>query len=271
MTKIKLWISDIDGTLINYDSTMTDRMKNLINKLNKIDFKLVLSTGRMFQGAKFAADNFNLKTPVVCYQGAVVRTKDEVLWRVFVKENLAREVIGFLKERKIHTHVYNNDILWVEDDNKKIMHEYCYNRGTTYSVIDNFDKLDLSSGCEKLLAVIYDQKLMAEIKEELAKKYKGILNIVQSSKMYLEITDKEASKGAALNFLKKYWNLSDEEVIASGDQDNDIELLKNAHYKVCVGKNSEKLAQIANYHCNSVNSDELVDLVEELILSWELV
>ncbi len=266
MTKIKLWISDIDGTLINYDSTMTQRMKNLIEKLNKINFKLVLSTGRMYQGAQFAADNFNLSTPVVCYQGAVVRTKDEILWRVALKDKLAYEIIDYLKQKKIHTHVYNNDILWVEDDNKEIMTQYCHNRGTTYSVIDDFYKLDLSSGCEKLLAVIYDEKLMQEVKEELTYKYKGILNIVQSARMYLEINDKNASKGQALNFLKKYWNLSDEEIIASGDQDNDIELLKNAHYKVCVGNNSQKLAQIANYRVTSVNSDELVDLVEELVL-----
>jgi hydroxymethylpyrimidine pyrophosphatase-like HAD family hydrolase len=107
---------------------------------------------------------------------------------------------------------------------------------------------------------------MQEVKKELSEKYKGILTIVQSSPIYLEINDIEASKGKALDFLKEYWNLSDDEVIASGDQDNDIELLEHAGHKVCVGSNSEKLKNIANYHCKSVNSDELVDLIERLVL-----
>ena len=84
--------------------------------------------------------------------------------------------------------------------------------------------------------------------------------------MYLEISDKNASKGKALDFLKSYWDLKDEEILASGDQDNDIELLEHAGIKVCVGDNSEKLKEIAQYHCKDVNSNELVDLIERIVL-----
>ena len=125
MTKIKLWISDIDGTLMNYDGSYTPRMKELIEKIKKSDTKLVLATGRMFMGAEFVANKFNLNTPIVCYQGAVVRTKDKILWQSPIKNDVAIEIIKYLKEKNIHTHVYNNDILYVEDDNKKIMSEYC--------------------------------------------------------------------------------------------------------------------------------------------------
>ena len=174
-------------------------------------------------------------------------------------------IIDYLKSRNIHTHVYNDDILYVEDDNKKIMSEYCDNRGTTYEVIDDFKELKLN-GVPKILGVIEDKNLMQEVKKELSEKYKNVLTIVQSSPIYLEINDIEASKGKALDFLKEYWNLSDNEVIASGDQDNDIELLQHAGLKACVGSNSQKLKEIAQHHCSSVDSDELVDLIERLVL-----
>ncbi len=265
MTKIKLWVSDIDGTLMNYDGSYTPRMAKLIEKINNSDCKLILATGRMFMGADFVAQKFNLNNPIICYQGAVVRTKDEILWQAPIKNEIALEIIDYLKSKNIHTHVYNDDILYVEDDNKKIMSEYCDNRGTTYVVIDDFNKLKLN-GVPKVLGVIEDKTLMQEIKKELSEKYKGILTIVQSSPIYLEINDINASKGKALDFLKEYLNLSDDEVIATGDQDNDIELLEHAGIKVCVGSNSEKLRNIAQYHCSSVNSDELVDLIEGLVL-----
>ena len=265
MTKIKLWISDIDGTIMNYDGSYTKEMEAIIAKINKSNSKLVLATGRMFMGAQFAADNFNIKTPVVCYQGAVVRTKEKVLWCSPVKNDIAREIIDYLRKNKIHTHIYNDDILYIENYDKRIMDEYCYGRGTFYQQVKSFDDIKLNC-VAKILAVIENPALMQKTKKELSELYKNKLTIVQSSPKYLEINDIGASKGAALNFLKQYWNLNDNEVIASGDQDNDIEMLKNAGVGVCVGNNSKKLADIAQYHCKSVNSNELVNIIESLVL-----
>ena len=59
MTKIKLWISDIDGTLINYDGSCTPLMMDVIKKVNNSSAKLILATGRMYMGAKYASDKFN--------------------------------------------------------------------------------------------------------------------------------------------------------------------------------------------------------------------
>lgn len=264
MTKIKLWISDIDGTLMNYDGSTTAKMREIIEKVNNSDVKLILATGRMFAGAQYAAQKFNIENPIVCYQGAVVRTKEEILWQAPVNIDIARQIIDFLRLRKIHTHVYNEDILYVEDDNKKIMSQYCDGRGTTYEVA-NFDDLKLTS-VPKILAVIEDKDIMKKIKQELIDNYGGDLTIVQSSPIYLEINDKNASKGNALNFLKKYYNLKTEEILASGDQDNDIDMLKNAGIKISVGKNSKNLILCADYKCENVNSDELPKLIERFVL-----
>lgn len=265
MSKIKLWISDIDGTIMNYDGSYTPEMKNIIEKINKTtNIKFVLATGRMFDGAYHEAKKFDIKTPVVCYQGAVIRTKDEILWQNLVNNTLAKEIISYFHQKNIHTQVYNNDILYIDDDDKNIMNVYCNGRGTNYTVVKSLLDLELNS-VAKILAVIQDKTLMEETKNELTKKYHGILTIVQSSPIYLEVNDKNASKGHALNFLKEYWNIKTEETLASGDQDNDIELLNNAGIKICVGNNSEKLASIADFRCKNVNSNELVRLVEKYI------
>ena len=263
MKKIKLWISDIDGTLMNYDGSVTERMQNLIKKINSSDIKLVLATGRMFMGAYHAAKSFNNTNPVVCYQGAVVRTKDEILWQSTIKDELVLEILDYLKQNDVHTHLYFNDTLYVEDDNKQIMNVYCNGRGTVYEVVDDFKALKPHS-IPKILGVIEEKNKMERIKHELSEKYVDELTIVQSSSCYLEITNKGVSKGLALEFLKKYWNLSDDEVLATGDQDNDIELIKHAGHSACVGFNSEELRRIAKYKIESVNSDGLVDLVERL-------
>lgn len=264
MKKIKLWVTDIDGTIMNYDSSYTKEMADLISELDKHGVKFVLATGRMFMGAQFVANKFNLNTPIICYQGAMVRQGDTILWHAPLKKNIAVEIIKYLKDKNIHTNVYDDNKLFVEDDNKKIMDAYCNNRGTTYEVVDDFLKLPLNS-VSKILGVILDNDLMQEVKKELQERYKGVLTIVQSSAWYLEITDIKASKGHALNFLKDYWNLDTDVVLASGDQDNDIELLREAGIKVCVGNNSKELKEIANYCAKDVNSNELVEIVKRFL------
>ena len=189
MKKIKLWISDIDGTLMNYDGSVTSRMQNLIKKINDSDTKLVLATGRMFMGAYHAAKQFQNENPVVCYQGAVVRTKDEILWQSTIKDELVCEILEYLRQNDIHTHLYFNDTLYVEDDNKRIMDVYCNGRGTVYKVVDDFLALKPHS-IPKILGVIEDSRKMERIKLELSEKYNSELTIVQSSSCYLEITNK---------------------------------------------------------------------------------
>lgn len=261
---IKLWISDIDGTLINYEGSYTKELFELIKKVRNSGIKVVLATGRMYMGAKFACDNFRITdTPVVCYQGAVVRTDKEILYKNLVDNKIVKEVIKYLRKNKIHTHIYNDDILYVEDDNKRIMQQYCEGRGTTYQVINSFDELTLNN-VPKILAVIEDKNSMEKIKQELKEKYKGTLAIVQSAPMYLEINDIKATKGSALCFLKKYWSLADDEVIASGDQDNDVEMLKEAGFSISVGSNSKKIKEVAKYQAKDVNSNELVKIIEEI-------
>lgn len=264
MTKIKLWISDIDGTIMNYDGSYTAEMKDLIEKINSSDVKFVLATGRMFDGAYHEVKKFRINSPVVCYQGAVVRTKDEILWQRPVETSLVKTILKYFKDKDIHTHLYENDILYVDDDNKRIMNSYCKGRGTNYTVVDSLLDVKLTS-VPKVLAVIEDKNIMEQVKSDLKEKFKGVLAIVQSSPVYLEVNDINASKGNALNFLKQYWNIKTEEVLASGDQDNDIDLLKHAGIKVCVGDNSSKLAQIADFKCKDVDSNELVEIVKRYI------
>ena len=82
----------------------------------------------------------------------------------------------------------------------------------------------------------------------------------------MEITDPNATKGAALNFLKDYWGIKQNEVLATGDQDNDYEMLKNAGIKVAMENASQKLKEIADYICPNVKEDGVCKAIERYIL-----
>ena len=77
--------------------------------------------------------------------------------------------------------------------------------------------------------------------------------------------DHEA-KGNALKQLMDMWNISADEVLASGDQDNDIELLRAAGVRVAMQNASNKLKDVANYIAPDVHDDGWAEAIERFVL-----
>ena len=264
MNNIKLLITDIDGTVLNEKCEYTPKLKNLFQVLTNNGVRVVLATGRMFMGADPVRKQLELKTPVVCYQGAMVREGDKILHRASVKNEIAKEVIETSRKKGFHLNLYNDDVLIVEDDNKKFMEDYTKGRHTTYKVVNSFDEVKLNV-VSKLLAIVYDENELLKLQEEMKEQFKGRLTIVRSHKYYLEFTDPKATKGEALKFLSNYWGIKKEEIMASGDQDNDFDMLQNAGIKIAMGNASPKLKEIADFICPTINEDGLSFAIEKYI------
>ena len=264
-TDIKLLITDIDGTVVDENCKFTPTIKTYFKELTSRGIKVVLATGRMFDGADGVRKELGLETPVVCYQGAMVRKENEILHKSFVSPDIAREIIEISRKENFHINLYNNDKLIVEDDNKEMMFDYTNGRHTTYLAVDSFDNVKLEN-IPKLLAIVYDEEKLFDLRERMQKKFAGVLSVVRSHKHYLEFTNINATKGSALNFLKNYWNIKKEEVMASGDQDNDFEMLENAGLKIAMGNASPKLKEIADFICPTIQNDGLSKAIEKFIL-----
>ncbi len=261
---IKLLITDIDGTVLNEKCEYTKEIKSLFNKLSLAGVKVVLATGRMFMGADPVREELGLNTPVVCYQGAMIRSGNNILHSSSVSHNLAREIIKISREKNFHLNLYNDDSLIVEDDNKLFMEDYTKGRHTTYKVVNSFDEVKLGV-VSKLLAIVYDEQKLLDLQLEMEKILKGKIAVVRSHKYYLEFTDPMATKGEALKFLSKMWGIKKEEIMASGDQDNDYDMLLNAGIKIAMGNASPKLKSIADYICPPIQEDGLSFAIKKYI------
>ncbi len=264
---IKLVVTDIDGTILGDCNIFRPKVLETVRKLEEMNIPVVLATGRVYNGVWPAAEQLGLKTPIICSQGSILRQGNEILWKRPVEHNLVREIIEFLREKGVHTNLYNDDKILVEDEN--YMDEYSTGRFVTYEVIDNFDDIKLGT-VSKLLAITHDENEMQTLSKELKERYGNVLNIVRSHKYYLEITDIEASKGNALKHLADLWGIEQCEIFASGDQDNDIDLLLCAGVRVATEHASEGLKKVADYICAHPDCDGWADAVEKYVLKGVL-
>ena len=245
---IKMVVTDLDGTIVNADSDISKTDRQTINKLNKKGVKVVLATGRMFRATYPVLEDLELDTPIIAYQGGLVKEfygKQDVLYAKYTDKTLAHEVIDYFRSKNVHINIYVNDVLYVENDDEYIK-KYIENRNIVYTVVDDLKKVEMN-GLHKVLGIDKDPQKIIEVTTELKEKYKEKLYIIRSTPYFCEVSNLRASKAAALCFLRDYWGFKPDEVLAIGDQDNDIDMIEAAGVGVAMGNGTENLKSSADF------------------------
>jgi len=259
---IKLIATDIDGTILKHNYEFSQKVKDCICKLMQDGIKVVLVTGRMYSATHHITKELGLDTPVITYQGGLVKYNEETLYERHLDSECAKEILKWAKENDIHVNLYLNDELYVEKDSPTIRRYI--KQGISKFKIKSFDKVKLEKINKMLLIDFEDENKVTMWKEYLAVKYPD-LAIVKSTPHFCEIGHSESTKGHALKFLYNHWNIKKEEVLAIGDQNNDIELLSAGGVKVAMGNATEELKAVADYVTDTINNDGFVKAVERFV------
>lgn len=261
---IKLVATDIDGTILIPEGKFRESVKFCIKELKERGVRVVLVTGRMNKAALLIRDELDLDTPVVSYQGGLVNDGGKILYERYLSEDSAKKLIEWAKSENIHINLYNDDILYSEFDNYEIQ-RYAGIQHVDY-VVEDFSKIK-KDRVNKILAIDYNNEdRISKYEKELPKLFPD-LYIIKSTPYFLEFSNPEASKYCAVKFLQRHWGLKDNEILAIGDQNNDIALLEAGGIKVAMGNATEELKTVANYVTESVYDDGFVRAIEKFVLS----
>ena len=260
---IKMVATDIDGTILGYDFVFRPSVKKCIKKLQEDGVKVVLVTGRMHYAAEKIAKQLEITTPLVSYQGGLIKEQGEngrVLYEKTLSPTRAKEIIKWSKENNIHMNLYMNDVLYVENDNIAIR-RYTGERFIPYEVC-NFDDLEIDN-VNKMLGIDFDDAERVTGWVDYLRERMPELYIVKSTPYFCEITNNEAKKSCAVEFLSKYWGIKKEEILAIGDQNNDIELLKAGGISVAMGNGTSELKKCADFVTDTIDNDGFAKAIEE--------
>jgi len=258
---IKMVVSDIDGTIYTPEAGITSEVKRCIQNLEKSGIKFVLATGRTYASSKYMADLTGVKCPLIAYQGALVCSYEgRVLDAKYLDADSARKIIADFRKRGIHLNVYADDTLYVEEDDEYIK-DYIGDKGIDYFKVNSFDELDFSK-LNKMLAIRYDEKFIDDLILELRNTYPEIYT-VKSFKYFCEIADKNVSKGNAVKFLASMYGINENEVLAIGDQNNDIEMIKTAGIGIAMGNGTPEIKAQADYITDTVQNNGFIKALQK--------
>ena len=258
---IKMVATDIDGTILPYGEEFRPAVLDCINELGKKGVKVVLVTGRMHSSTVPLAKKLGLNTPVISYQGGLIKEMNgNTLYQSNLPVQSAKEIIKWGRQNKIHLNLYLDDNLFVEEDNE-IIQFYIKGKFVNYKVC-SFDDLEIKD-VNKLLAIdIHNPDRVSQWVEILKEKYPQ-LYIVKSTPYFCEIGPSDAKKSISVDFLRNYWGFKKEEVLTIGDQNNDIDLVECGGIGVAMGNGTDELKRCADYITDTCDNDGFVKAIEK--------
>jgi hypothetical protein len=225
---------------------------------------VVLVTGRMFQSVRPYALEAGLDDPVVCYQGAVVAEPVSGRWlrHVPIPLDLARETIAALNEEGFGLNCYVNDQLYVAQVTPEARRYADFQHLQLHAVGNLLEWLEEPP---TKLVVIDDPEVLDGLEQRMLDRFAGRLYISKSLPYFLEFASPDVTKAAGLDFLSEDVGFSRERTVAFGDGENDVELVEWAAYGVAVANANERVKQVADFMCPSVDEEGVAQVLEAFL------
>jgi Cof subfamily protein (haloacid dehalogenase superfamily) len=222
---------------------------------------VVLVTGRMFQSVRRYALEAGIDDPVVCYQGAVVAEPVSGRWlrHIPIPLELAREAIAALNEQGFGLNCYVDDELYVAEVTDAAKRYADFQHIALHAVGDLLDWLERPP---TKLVVIDDPHVLDDLKQRMLDRFAGRLYISKSLPYFLEFASPDVTKAAGLEFLAEHLGFTRERTVAFGDGENDIELVDWAAYGVAVDNADDRVKEIADFVCPSVDEEGVAQVLE---------
>jgi Cof subfamily protein (haloacid dehalogenase superfamily) len=260
---------DLDGTVLRRNLRITRETITALQRLRDRGMRLVVATGRRFEDAKEYAERlgFAQGDPVICYGGSMVRRiNGETLLHRTLSGELSTEVLEWAARRGLHARVFvDGGIVTSPDTPAALEHLKRYGE-PGISVVESPARWLEEGGEEptKLVIVDYPDNIGNWL-EEARGAFAGRLFVTRSLPHYVEIGGLEGTKSKALQFLCARWGIERDRVLAFGDADNDVDMLRFAGRGVAVGGMTGEVREAADDVVPGVDEDGVARYVDKLL------
>lgn len=246
-----IFVTDMDGSLLNNKSELNNYTIDKINKISELGHLVVLASGRSLMGMVKYYRLLNLKTPIISLNGAFIKYPDGNVKAYYIKPNLVKELYEnnstILKSMMLNE---PNNIISFKH-NKEL--EQIFN-GDNYDEVTLYDN---NKTYDKVLNVIclIDDKDRTKFEaffdgKEISPRYWGSYN----GNAFYDIYQNNISKATAIKEVLNYYNTSTNNLFTFGDGVNDVEMLKLSSNGVAM-KNGLDVVKKAATHVTAFDNN----------------
>lgn len=268
---LKMIVSDLDSTLLKDDKTISDINYEYINRAIDKGILFVLATGRLLISALNYKEQLNSNIPVIASNGAVLTDEeDSVIYKEAVSYDILKKLDQIALEVDIPLYFSSEDHIYsrVSRTNDKYIKNNFNNKLDKRIKVERYN--DISYLVENEIDILkstfisYIPGNLDKIPDKL-KDIEGI-SVTSSGSHNIEIAKEGIDKAKALEYLSKEKNIRPENILAIGDNLNDIGMIKFAGLGVSVSNGENEVLKHADIVTVSNEEDALAKIIKEYIL-----
>jgi len=264
-SKIRLLLSDVDGTLVPHDKILTKRTLKVVKDLHDAGIIFALTSSRPPRGLRMYIDPLELSTPIGAFNGGMIIEPDQrILAERTIDDEIVATIIGLLDEHDVSVWVYRGQEWYVRDlDGPHVPREaeVCQFQPL---VVENFDSL--SDKVAKIVGASDDVEALTRARTAIQTKVGERVSATNSQSFYLDITNPEANKGAVVDYLSSKFDLATDAIATIGDAHNDVSMFERSGLSIAMG-NAEADVKSSAMETTTTNEEEgFARAVERFIL-----
>ena len=285
----KLVAIDLDGTMLNSYGMVTENTKQVIkNTINK-GTEVIIASGRPIDSIKTIAKEIGSENYFIAGNGALIYDikKDEIIYEKFMNKQKVLEIIKICEENSIAYNIYTEKTIIAKGLKYNVLYYYKENlkkeesKKTNITIVEDVYEYIKNSENEKFLKITVCDETKSVFNSIIRKLRTvediDVLDVLHMSRKmikqgtedvpieyyYTEISLKDVDKWNAIEYLANKMNISNEEIIAIGDNINDKQMIENAGVGIAMGQSTPVITEIADFVTSNNNEDGVAKALEK--------
>jgi Cof subfamily protein (haloacid dehalogenase superfamily) len=264
-TPIKLVISDVDGTLVRRDKTLSPEVIAAVSRLEEAGIPFTLISARPPSGMLWIAEKLKLTHPMGAFNGGTIVNPDgSIVSAERIDPAAAQTAIAMLAEAKVSLWLFA-DGKWYAQQGANTHMESERNSANAEPVMFD-DPAEVAGPFDKIVGVSDDHDFLAALDTKVAAALGDKATVARSQVYYLDVTAPHANKGDGIVALAKTHGLGLEEVAVLGDQRNDLPMFARAGFSVAMGQGPDEVRAAATRTTLSNDQDGVAHAIDEILL-----
>jgi Cof subfamily protein (haloacid dehalogenase superfamily) len=263
--KISLVLADVDGTLVTEKKVLTDRAREAVRRLREAGIRFAITSGRPPLGMAMLLDALRLDTPTAGFNGGLFIAPDStILEQKTLPADIAARSIELIRGHGLDAWVYRgNDWLISNADAPHVIREAFTVKFAPKVVADvGADLEDVA----KVVGVSDDLERVQRCEADARAAFGSRATANRSQPYYLDVTNKDANKGAVVDYLSRYLALPAAEIATIGDQPTDVPMFKRSGFSIAMGNAPPEVKAQAGAVTDSCNDEGFARAMERFIL-----
>ena len=268
MSTVKIICCDIDGTLVRNDKSLSDENIRWIHRaVHEAGVHFCLVSGRMITGVRPFYEKMGIIGPVSCYNGGMLLDEQgNIVDDHRVPHELALRWLALRDKYKLDTIIFDGMTWYLETKDcyaykpKVKIYECDCQVGIFTELLNRFDT-------NKVLFMSPDRSVLDAAMEEVKRITSPGEVFIYRNADFLEIMGGDYDKGTAIDALSAYYGVEKADIMAIGDDYNDVPMLQKAGFSVAMENSVPEAKAVARYITDTNENDGVAKIIKRLVFN----